>query len=232
MTEELDGFEAGDDFDVEQYSSTLFEGDTGGLNLEQRKTLVVLLKRGFISASQQPTEWQTLLGSEPLIRSRLNDLFLDLQVDRTYEVAFKRQAQPEGGGRYPTLLHDVAYSREETILLVFLRGRFRSVRAEGHEMVLVDREDLVANVERFRPTHATDRSGDGRKTDNAIDMLVKARILQKASDDRFRISPVIEVLLPVERLSELNDWLNLKNPAGGVMANAVAQDDQILEPAS
>lgn len=199
------------DGEVEQYSLSLFAGDGGRLTLEQRKALVALIKNRYISASQQPAEWQTLMVSEPLITSRLNDLFLDLHVDRNYEVAFKRQAQPEVGGRFPTLLHDVAYSREETILLIFLRGRFRSVRAEGHDMVLVDREDMLSNVERFRPAHATDRSGDARKADNAVDALVKASILVKAGDERFQISPVIEVLLPIERLSELAEWLAAEN---------------------
>ena len=199
------------DGEVERYSLSLFAGDGGRLTLEQRKALVALIKNRYISASQQPAEWQTLMVSEPLITSRLNDLFLDLHVDRNYEVAFKRQAQPEVGGRFPTLLHDVAYSREETILLIFLRGRFRSVRAEGHDMVLVDREDMLSNVERVRPAHATDRSGDARKADNAVDALVKANILVKAGDERFRISPVIEVLLPIERLSELAEWLAAEN---------------------
>jgi Domain of unknown function (DUF4194) len=199
------------DEDAEQYSLSLFDGDRGRLNLEQRRTLVTLVKYPYLSAAQQPAEWATLLESEALIRSTLNDLFLDLEVSRTYEVAFKRQAKSEAGRPYPTLLHDMSYSREETILLVFLRGRFRSVRAEGDEVVHVDREDMEATVRRFRPAHATDRSGDARKTEKAIEHLVKARILQKMSDDRFRISPVIEVLLPVERLADLLEWLDVTN---------------------
>jgi hypothetical protein len=217
------------DGEVEQYSLSLFAGDGGRLTLEQRKALVALIKNRYISASQQPAEWQTLMVSEPLITSRLNDLFLDLHVDRNYEVAFKRQAQPEVGGRFPTLLHDVAYSREETILLIFLRGRFRSVRAEGHDKVLVDREDMVSSVERFRPAHATDRSGDARKADNAVDALVKANILVKAGDERFRISPVIEVLLPIERLSELAEWLAAEN-GDSVGTNDDADSTDELNP--
>lgn len=193
-------------------SFSLFEGDEGGLTVQQRKTLVLLLKQRYISAAGQPTAWRTLLESTHLLKSRLNDLFLDLHVDHHYEVAFKRQALPEGGDRFPTLLHDVAYTREETILLVLLRQRFRSERANGHEIVLVDRENLIDNVGHFRPEHATDRSGDARRAAGAIESLIKARVLLKTSDpDRFRIAPVIEVLLPVERLSELLDWLVAEN---------------------
>jgi len=194
------------------HSFSLFEGDEGGLTLDQRRTLVLLLKHRYISAALQPAEWRTLLRSEGLLKSRLNDVFLDLHVDRHYEVAFKRQAVAEGGDRFPTLLHDVSYTREETILLVMLRQRFRSERANGHEIVIVDRDNLIENVAHFRPEHATDRSGDARRAAAAVESLAKARVLLKTSDpDRFRISAVIEVLLPVERLGELLEWLVEQN---------------------
>ena len=200
------------DIDSDPLSLSLFEGDEGGLSAQQRRTLVLLLKHRYISAALQPAEWQTLLQSESLLKSRLNDVFLDLHVDRHYEIAFKRQALAEGGERFPTLLHDVAYSREETILLVLLRQRFRSERANGLDIVLVDRDNLVDNVAHFRPEHATDLSGDARKATAAVDSLAKARVLLKTSDpDRFRISAVIEVLLPVERLHELLEWLRSEN---------------------
>jgi len=193
-------------------SFSLFEGDEGGLTALQRRTLVLLLKHRYISAALQPAEWQTLLHSQSLLKSRLNDVFLDLHIDLHYEVAFKRQAIAEGGDRFPTLLHDVSYTREETILLVLLRQRFRSERANGHDIVIVDRDNLIENVGHFRPEHATDRWGDARKATAAVDSLAKARVLLKTSDpDRFRISAVIEVLLPVERLSELLEWLVTQN---------------------
>ena len=224
--DETDGTEASRP-DANSESLSLFEGDDGGLSLDQRKTLVLILKHRYISAAQQPAEWRTLLASTTLLKSRLNDLFLDLHIDHHYEVAFKRQATPEGGDRFPTLLYDAAYTREETILLVLLRQRFRSERANGQELVLVDRDNLLDNVAHFRPEHATDRSGDIRRANGAIDSLVKARVLLKTSDpDRFRVSPVIEVLLPVERLAELLEWLVAENRGDA----AETLDAQASEP--
>jgi Domain of unknown function (DUF4194) len=193
----------------EPTSLSLFEGDEGHLTLDQRRTLVSLLKHRYISAALHPLEWRALLDCELLMRSRLNDMFLDLHVDRVRQIAFKRQAVPEGGGRpFPTLLRDSAYSREETILLIFLRQRFRSEQSAGAADVLVDAEELVSAVSHFRPSHATDRAGDGRKTDNAIEGLRRAGILLRTGDpERFRIAPVIEILLPLPRLAELLDWL-------------------------
>lgn len=214
-------FENDTDAENAPESLSLFENDEGGLTLDQRKALVCILKNRFISAAQNSAEWRTLLDSAPVIKSRLNDLFLELHVDANHQVAFKRQAQPEGGGRFPTLLHDVAYSREETILLVFLRQRFSSERASGRDAVVVDRDELVDTVARFRPTHATDHAGDARKAANAVDNLGKAGILQKTGDpDRLRISPVVQVLLPVERLAELLEWLISQNDEDGDADNA------------
>lgn len=197
-----------DDTEPEESSSlSLFEGDTGELNLAQRKTLVALLKHRFITAANQPTEWRVLLDAETLLRSRLNDLFLDLCLDRNRQVAFKRQAIPEAGGRFPTLLHDIPWGREETILLIFLRTRFRSERNDGADDVIVDRAEMLERVAQFRPTHATDVSGDDQKTKNAVEALRRTGILVKTSDDhRLLVSPVIEVLLPVEKLHQLLEW--------------------------
>ena len=205
---------AGDE-EAEQTSLSLFEGDEGGLTFDQRKTLVSLLKHRYISAAQHPSEWQALMDCELAMKSRLNDMFLELHVDRGRQIAFKRQATPEGGGRpFPTLLRDSAYSREETILLVFLRQRFRSEQSAGATDVLVDAEDLASAVTNLRPAHATDKAGDSRRTDNAIENLRRAGILLRTSDpQRFRIAPVIEVLLPLPRLAELLEWLLAENDA-------------------
>ncbi|MFF4989765.1 DUF4194 domain-containing protein [Streptosporangium saharense] len=196
----------------EPLESVLFEGDEGTFTAAQRKLLVALMKQRYLSAEQNPADWQTLMGSAPLIKSRLNDMFLDLHIDRTHEVAFKRPVRSEAGERFPTLLHDYAYSREETILLVLLRQRFSSERAGGRDTVLIDHDELIESVANFRPGHATDRSGDNNKTAKAIDNLRKAQFLHKTADPtRYRISPVIEVLLPYERLAELLEWLVSRN---------------------
>ena len=190
-------------------SLALFDGDQGRLTFAQRKVLVSLLKHRYLSAARHPAEWRALIDSEQVLRSRLNDLFLDLHLDREREVAFKRQAVPEDEVVvFPTLLHDTAYTREETILLIFLRQRFRSERAGGADDVLVDRDELLGQVEHFRPPSSTNHSGDARKTITAIDSLRRAGILLKTSDEhRMKVSPVIEVLLPLPRLGQLLDWL-------------------------
>lgn len=203
---------------LDQASVSLFEGDEGGLELAQRQALVTLLKQRFISSRTHPRDWQVLVDHERALRSRLNDLFLDLQVDRAREVAWKRQAVSETGSRFPTLLHDTPWSREETIVLVHLRDRLRAGLASGDARVFIDRDDIVNHVAGFRPPHATDEAGDERRAGNAVTSIAKSGLLiATASEDRYEISEAVEPLLPLELLAELLEALQ--------RANSVAQPD-------
>lgn len=218
-----------DDLDevADETSVSLFEGDEGGLEYAQRHALVTLLKQRFISARTHPRDWQVLVENERVIRSRLNDLFLDLQVDATREVAWKRQATSETASRFPTLLHDTAWSREETLVLVHLRDRLRAGLASGDARVYIDREDIVEYVASFRPGHATDEAGDEKRARNAVSSIIKAGLLiGSASEDRYEISEAVEPLLPLELLQELLEALQRAN---GSEVEAVAQDDDLFE---
>lgn len=194
-----------DDPEREATSSvSLFEGDEGGLEYAERRALVTLLRQRFISARTHPRDWRAVTENERLIRSRLNDLFLELQIDPVREVAWKRQAVSETGQKFPTLLYDAAWSREETVVLVHLRDRFRAATTAGEERVFVDREDVVEYVAGFRPAHATDVAGDQKRARNAVSSVNKAGLLiGSPTDERFEISEAIESLLPLETLKEL-----------------------------
>lgn len=215
----LDGFDAG-----EGSSPNLWGDDQGRMSLIERKALVALLKTPYISAGTHGPEWRAVCADPDLFRSRLNDLFLELVIDLNYEVAFKRQATSESGVReFPTLLHDRAYNREETILLVSLRHRLQSEAAAGHEVVTVDRGDLVELVAGYRPSSATDRAGGVAAAEKAIENLVKRRVLLRTNDsDRLRIAPVLPVLLPLTRLKDLLEWLQGQN---GSVTDEVGNDD-------
>ena len=209
----------------------LFEGDEGRVDLAVRRALVVLLKNRFVSSRTYPKEWAVIASNTALIRSRLNDLFLELVISPEAKVAYKRQVVPEGGGRFPTLLHDMAWGREETVVLIFLRTRHRSECAAGAERVYVDRADIHEYVEQHRPRHATDVAGDRRRVTRAIEAVVKTDLLIGASNaDRFEISDAIEVLLPVPKLQALLEWLSSQTAiAGGDTPKAQGPNDETDE---
>ena len=204
-----------DDEDDQEITSTLslFEGDEGRLLIEQRRTLVALIKDPFISSQTHQAEWKVLNGNPSPIRSRLNDLFMTLVIDGEREVAFKRQATPEGGSRsFPTLFYDHAWSREETIVLLCLRHRFHTEQAAGNGRAYVNREDIHDYVARFRPPHATDQARDRGRVERAIDKVYGTGLLiGRKNAERFEIARAIEAVMPLSKLTELLQWLKREN---------------------
>ncbi|PZF59659.1 DUF4194 domain-containing protein [Curtobacterium sp. MCSS17_008] len=213
----LDPLHGDDEHGVDERDETsfaLFEGDEGRLDEPQRRALVALLRHTYVSARTHADEWRAITDGEHQLRSRLNDLFLELHVDRDREVAWKRQARSESQRRsFPTLLRDVPYTREETIVLVYLRMRLRADARPGLDQVVVDRSEILGHVSGFLPA-TTDRTRDESRVGKAVDRLVTARILIRTTDpDRFRVASVVEVLLPLEQLRDLDRWL--RSAAGG-----------------
>lgn len=203
----------------------LFGGDEGELTVAQRRCLVALLKQRYISSRSHPEHWPVLIAHRRLLTSRLNDLFLTLHVDDIREVAYKRQAIPDDDpARFPTLLHDTSYTREETVLLVVLRERLQMERAAGADVVSVDVEDLRDAAAEFRAADATDIVGAQRRVDRAIESLVTAKVLVASGEHRYEISPVLDSLLPLERLRELLEWLRSATALDD--ATAVADDEE------
>jgi hypothetical protein len=228
----LERGDAADEEVVREPSSTLalFAGDEGGLDLGQRKALVALLKQRFISARTDGPEWRALVENPRPIQARLNDLFMELHLDTEREVAYKRQVTPEGGGRFPTLLHDIAWGREDTLLLVYLRDRFRGEQAAGNGRVYVDRDDMLEFIAAHRPEHATDQAGDAKRAAKAIETVYKSGLLLGPSvGDRFEVPGAIEVLLSMEKLHELLAWIREQNAGSGAAADG---DDSALPDAA
>ena len=219
--------------DVIASTHALFTGDTGTLDVDQRNTLVVLLKKRFITNRTHPREWRTLTADPDAIRSRLHDLFLDLELDLKREVAYKRQRQPESGTKkFPTLLYDKKWTREETTLLVHLRSRLRADDAADNQRAFIDRESLLEHVAAHRPASATDKVANEKRTTRAIETLVSADLLLgDQTAERFEISRAVEAILPVPRLQELLRWLaTSKNPTTARTAEPVETAPVDLAP--
>jgi hypothetical protein len=206
-------------------SVSLWEGDTGTLPHAVRQALVVLLKHRFITPRSHPREWRTVTENRLEVASRLADLFLELVVTEQPEVAFKRQAASEGGDRFPTLLHDKAWSREETLVLLKLREHVRAEAALGSTRAFIERSELLDHVAGFRPVDATDEAGDLDRARNAIANVHKTGLLVGLTTaDRWEISPAVEVMLPIEKLYELLEAFRERNRPDAEHADAEHSD--------
>lgn len=209
---------------MEDDEPAIFAGDTGTLPHEARKALTLVMARRYISAADHPSEWKALLTHQQILESRCHDMFIDLIVDRDFELAYKRQVR-EDGLSHAVLLRDEPYKRVETLLMLFVRTQFRQEHGAGQQAAYVDTEEIVDYALGFLAHDETNLAARRREIDNAIATLAREHVIDEVATGRYRILPVVEVLLPVDRLKELTRWLR-DGPPGSVPVEDIEEDDE------
>ncbi len=209
----------------------LFPGDRGVLDPAVRRVLVHLLQRRFVLADRNREEWTALLDNQQLIESRLNDLFVRLVIDHDRGVAYKQQVRSDELD-VPILLRDAAYTRSETLVLVHLRTVYQRESAAGEAAARVDIEDVEQTVMSYFADADGDTAKRQRLIRKAMDRLARDGIVDEETTGRFRISPLVEIVLSAEKLRELRDWLRDRSEAddtGGITADEDEEDDEPQE---
>ncbi|POM26384.1 hypothetical protein BTM25_07830 [Actinomadura rubteroloni] len=195
---------------MEDDPAGLFPGDTGALDVEVRRVLVRLLRRRFLLAEKNTAQWRTLLENQQIIESRLHDLFVRLVVDHDRGIAYKQQVRSDELD-VPILLKDDAYSRAETLVLVHLRTVFQRERGNGEASARVDIEELEQTVLTYFDPDDHNLARSQHEIRNAVQRLAKEGLLAEESAGRYRITPLVEVVLSTEKLTELAQWLREQN---------------------
>lgn len=206
---------------MEEDPDELFAGDRGSLDSEVRRVLVRLLQRRFLLAYKNRGDWAVLLEHQNTVESRLNDLFLRLIVDRDRGVAYKQQIR-SGELDIPILLRDEAYNRAETLVLVHLRTAYQRESNAGEESPRVDVEDVEQTV----LTYFADADGDTARRQKmiraALNRLRQEGVVDEESEGRYRITPLVEIVLSSDRLRELVAWLTEQK----AQARPIVLDDE------
>lgn len=121
---------------------------------------------------------------------------------------------PVEDGDLPSLIRPHQYSREEAAVMLIARDELLRVRTgdtDDGQMRLeawLDVEEIVDSVLAF-PAVADNRADRARsRALTAVDSMRKLNVLVGGPDaTRLKVSPVIEVLLPIAKLEELARWL-------------------------
>jgi hypothetical protein len=195
---------------MEDDPTELFAGDRGTLDVDVRRVLVRLLQRRFLLAEKSPVQWRTLLENQQIIESRLHDLFVRLVVDHDRGIAYKQQVR-SAELDVPILLKDDPYNRAETLVLVHLRTVFQRESGTGETSARVDIEELEQTVLTYFDPDDHNLARGQREIRNAVQRLVTEGLLAEESAGRYRITPLVEVVLSTEKLTELNQWLREQN---------------------
>ncbi|HET9139498.1 DUF4194 domain-containing protein [Actinophytocola sp.] len=209
---EPDGAAAGfiEPVSMEDDPAELFAGDAGTLDADVRRVLVQLLRRKFLLAERYPAQWRTLLENQQIIESRLHDLFVRLVVDHDRGVAYKQQVR-SAELDVPILLKDDPYNRAEALVLVHLRTVFQRERGTGETSARVDIEELEQTVLTYFDPDDHNLARGQNEVRTAVHRLTREGLLTEESTDRYRITPLIEIVLSTEKLTELSRWLREQN---------------------
>ncbi|MDQ2810496.1 MAG: DUF4194 domain-containing protein [Actinomycetota bacterium] len=165
-----------------------------------RRALVSLLMNRYVSRTRHRAAWEGIVAYESDLRARLDEMYLDLILDREAEVAFKRQ---QDGDDVPRVLRrEKALTRDASFVLIFLRREYAFADPDDGPVV-ISREQISGFLRVYREDGDSDDARFSRRVDAAINALIKPwQILEPdpAVDYLFTISPVVVPLVGVDEM--------------------------------
>ncbi len=190
------------------------------LPADARRALVSLLRQGVVLGERKKGHFEALLRHESAIRAQLANLYLTLLIDEKSQLAMikQREAGEPTDDQNPELSqHDASEDEEiatlisrrpltlyDSLVLLVLRRHFQQRETEGASRILIDQEQIDAQLRPFLPlTNSSSR--DAKKLSAALDKFEKHKLLlrQRGEDNRFEITPVIRFVVNAELLQRL-----------------------------
>lgn len=201
----------------------LWEKDTGTLPERSRRTLLELVKGPYLSRVASQQNWETLLADEASIRSRLNDMFLDLVIDRDSEFAFVRNAIGDEI-ELPKAARTVSLTFVDTLMLLELR---RVMLASQDARPYVDKADILTQLQTYRPANKDEISFTRNLNAAWGRMQNTLRVTHSVgqSDDRVEISPIVRLLIDADQARALRAAFE-KAATSGVVDDIPGDDSQ------
>jgi hypothetical protein len=181
-----------------------FPGDTGELTREVRQVLVNLIKGPSIDGRQKGGLWSVLINNEALVRSRLHELFLDLNLDRDSEFAYTRQIELDDMRKIPSLLRREKLTFYATVLILFLRGRLSQADAQGDRAVVSD-DEMHSEMVLYRRDRDSDHSRFRERCESAIVKLRNFKILRSLEgiEARYEVNPALKLIFSADQIRAL-----------------------------
>lgn len=194
---------------------------------EAKRALVQLLRGPVVTHDAHRQQWSAILAHRTEIERRLADVFLDLVLDEEDGIAFTRpQPAPDDPKLAPPQV-----LRTETLTfmdtLVVLALRYQLLVAPPGQRVIVDYDDIAADMEPYRGRYTTD-AGGFRKRINASWEKMKKYSLISAADTagRFEVSPVLRQLFDADEVALVEAEYQRLLAAGSDQDSDAEADDE------
>jgi hypothetical protein len=201
-----------DDETEQRTIEPLYPGDTGKLPADARRVLVALLAGPSIEEKRHAKLWPALLNYENTIRTRLSDLFLDMELDKELGFAFIRHADT-GDLDAPIIVRQFSLTFLQSVLLLYLRRVLMEAIARG-ESAIVSELEITAELKLYERANNSDRAGFEKNIRSAIDRMKKNSILSliRGSVDRYEISATLKHLVTPEEVEAFSQqYRNLRD---------------------
>jgi len=176
-----------------------FDGDTSQLPPEACWTLQELITAPHVREESR-RYWSVLLQHEGILRSRLSELGLILEINREHGYAFTRQASdPSAYSR--TLLRARTLTLAASALALYLYNQYLM----APEDPVVETSDMIDHLLSYKPPDDTDEARFIERTRKAIQSLADLHVIKPIpGTERYLIYGVITSLLSAERLAALD----------------------------
>lgn len=181
----------------------LWPGDTGSLSLNSRRALVQLLKGPLITSTKHPAIWSAVLSDESALRARLAEVFLDLVLDENAGIAFTRMVRAGEDLGIPQVLRTETLTHVDTLVLLHLRSQV--AHALPGERVIVDAEELFAEILVYRSVTDTDEASFRKRFNASLSRIdSKFNLLSSTeTQGRYEVSPALKHILDPETVASI-----------------------------
>ncbi|ORM34954.1 DUF4194 domain-containing protein [Williamsia sp. 1135] len=173
-----------------------FDGDTSALPAPVCYALQELVAAAHVSVRSR--NWKTIEVHEEVIRSRLSELNLQLEINREHKYAFTRQVS-ENDPRQRNILRAQTLTLAASVLALFLRQKYLT---SADESVVAERGEIMDHMLTYKPVSDTDEAGFIKRIDAAINQLESRKIIRALpGTDRYVVHGVIASLLGPEQVA-------------------------------
>ena len=194
---------------------------------EAKRALVQLLRGPVVTHDAHRQQWSVILAHRSEIERRLADVFLDLVLDEDDGIAFTRPQPAPDDPKFapPQVLRTETLTFMDTLVVLALR--YQLLVAPPGQRVIVDYDDIAADMEPYRGRYTTD-AGGFRKRINASWEKMKKYSLIAAADTagRFEVSPVLRQLFDADEVALVEAEYQRLLDAGSDQDSDTEADDE------
>lgn len=169
---------------------------------EAKRALVQLLRGPVVTHDAHRQQWSAILAHRTEIERRLADVFLDLVLDEDDGIAFARpQAAPDDPKLAPPqVLRTETLTFMDTLVVLALRHAL--LVAPPGQRVIVEYDDIVADMDPYRGRYTTDDAGFRRRIHASWEKMKKYSLVAAAdTPGRFEVAPVLRQLFDADEIA-------------------------------